>query len=167
MESKQVPSPKVLFDVREQGYRNWWFSLIGFGIMGIGLACYANRDLDLIWHGWPMPVRIGWCYFFSGFGCLWTALVSTSTLREYLDLNRALAGGRYQVDEGEIRELRTFREGTAESFWLNNKIFKYNYAQVTSAFNITSSRGSPLREGLFVRVFHTRGCILRIEALES
>ncbi len=114
-----------------------------------------------------MPVRIGWCYCVGGFGCLWTLLVFTSTLREYLDLSSALAGGRYQVDEGEIRELRTFREGIDESFRLNDKVFEYSYALMTSAFNITSSKGGPLREGLVIRVFHTRGCILRIEALES
>ncbi len=54
-----------------------------------------------------------------------------------------------------------------ERFDVNGINFSYSDYMVTGGFNVTSSHGGPVREGLAVRICYKDGEILRLEVGRS
>ena len=74
--------------------------------------------------------------------------------------------GRFEVAEGEVRDFQTPPPGkrTPEAFTVAGARFSYSDADLSQGgFNSESSDRGPIREGVYVRISHHDGRILKLE----
>jgi hypothetical protein len=149
---------KVVFDITQKAF-DWRFPAVGFlfVIVGMILAWMGRR------HAWAGFRRIG--YTFVGFGSLWTLIVLSTTLREYVMLHQAYRNGQYSVVEGQVENFRPmpYDGHQQECFSVQHTTFCYSDFERTAGFNNAASHGGPIRSGLPVKVAYVDGHILRIE----
>jgi len=162
-----VPAPAVVyqlaFDVSQAGYRAWWFPAIGLLCVGVGVALVKRRELL------ARKLTISGAFFvsygFLGGAILWTGVALTVTLSDYLTLSGALRRGEAQVTEGPITELQsaTTEDRVEDRFTVCGVPFNCSDDRVTAGFDQTRARGSPVREGLWVRISNLGARIARLE----
>lgn len=156
---------ELVFDVRREGYRNWWFP--AFGLIFVVVGC------GMLWFRRYYPVRSGkWLrwrrafpYIWTGFSVFWVITAFVGTYYEYRSMINALDHGRYEVVEGIVERFVPMpKEGHVnERFVVGGRRYSYSDYEVTAGFNNTSSHGGPIREGLRVRVVDVDGKIARLE----
>jgi hypothetical protein len=148
---------QVVFDLAQSGYKAWWFPASGLIGVAIGLTMlFSPHNFET--SRWPAGgVRILGVLFLA-FSAAWTFNTFKGTFDHYRKLADRLARGDYQVVEGTVDNYERLR--TAERFSVGGVRFEYSDARVTSAFNDTSG---PIRPGLYVRISHADGAILRLE----
>ena len=155
---------EVVFDLAEEGYRQWWFGAFGIPFIAVGVAL---RVIGPRLAGGKMSPRFYRVFslYFLGFAILWTAGAFGATYREYSHLSSALESGEFDVVEGPVRDFVPMpRTGHArESCVVDGQRFEYSDYYVTAGFNNTKSHGGPIDHGLHVRVSHVEGVIIRLE----
>jgi hypothetical protein len=158
---------KLVFDVVQEGYRNWGFLVPGliFIVIGIGMLV----------HRWKFPAKDTkfsariFPYFFAGFAILWTATSFWGTFSEYFKLKQAVLNGKYEVIEGTITDFVPMPSGghAKEHFKVNGHYYEYSNFNVIAGFNKTQAYGGPLRGGMPVRIAEVDGQIARLEIIEA
>lgn len=81
-----------------------------------------------------------------------------------------LKSGKTKTVEGKVHVLREQPEGgdaPGDKVEIGGKTFELNYFHDAPGYNVTISHGGDLREGVFVRIHHYRGYILKIEMYEK
>jgi hypothetical protein len=153
----------VIFDLAQEGYRTWWFPAHGLVLMvcGLGLVKFRAR---LPAHG-PAWVNRYFPFVFLTFMTLWTLGAIWSTYTEYMTLTAALRAGNVQIVEGMVSAFSPQpKEGKRnESFCVAGRCFFYSAFNVTNAYNRTATNGGVIKDGLFVRIHHVDGRIVRLE----
>ena len=101
---------------------------------------------------------------FLGMAIFLAVAACALSLGEYAVLRRAVLNGEYQVVEGYIGRFvpMPYTGHPSEHFAVGGVEFEYSDYLITSAFNQTRSHGSPLDEGVYVRIWYRKGKILRI-----
>jgi hypothetical protein len=150
----------IVFDLAASGYKAWTFPAIGLILLAVGLALSWFPGLFAHWPWTPAGIRV-FGQLFAGFAAVWTAVSFWATYSLYLDLADQLVKGRYEVVEGPVEDYK--RSETEESFSVRGVVFSYSSSAPTSAFNHTAAEGGPVRPGLYVRITHVDGKILRLE----
>ncbi len=100
---------KLVFDVVQEGYRNWDFVAPGviFIVIGVGMLV----------HRWKSPAKDTTCrarifpYLFAGFALFWTTTSFWGTFSDYYKLKKALQTGKFEVVEGTISDFRSHAVG--------------------------------------------------------
>lgn len=155
---------EVVFDLAEEGYRQWPLGAFGVLFIAVGVALLVIGPR--LARGW-MSARFYRVFslYFLGFAVVWTAAAFGATYREYRRLSAALETGQFEVVEGPVREFvpMPLAGHAMESFVVDGRRFEYSDYVVTAGFNNTASHGGPIAEGLQVRVSHVRGVIVRLE----
>lgn len=154
----------VLYDVTRNGIGifPWLFFFIAW-IGGDILAGFSLRNPEerrraskLLWV-WLIAWNLGW-----GFG-------TVGVLSQYISNRNALKSGNYEISEGYVtdfhRQIR-WKKGDLEHFAVSGKVFQYSSAMLGGAA-MRSSDGfnPPLDAGLYVRIYHRKNLILRLEAM--
>jgi hypothetical protein len=96
---------------------------------------------------------------------LWTLVSFAASYGEYVSLRHALEAGRYSVVEGEVTDFNPMpRNGKGyESFVVSGKRFIFSDSELTAGFNQTTSHGSPIHVGAYVRIAYIGDTVVRLE----
>lgn len=158
---------RLVFDVVQEGYRNWDFVAPGliFVVIGVGMLI----------HRWKSPAKDTtlrariFPYFFAGFALFWTTTSFWSTFSDYYKLKQALQTGKFEVVEGTIIDFvpMPWAGHAQEHFKVKEHYYEYSNFNVIAGFNKTQAYGGPLRGGLQVRIADVGGQIARLEILET
>jgi hypothetical protein len=153
---------RLVFDAATSGARVFLHVAPGvlFAVMGILLITVGDKFL----RANPVFVQwFGWAFFL--FSLFWTTVAFIWQGGDYLAARRALSSGSYATAEGRVTDFVPMPyEGHArESFVVDGQRFEYSDYKVTPGFNQTRSHGGPISEGVYVRIAHQDGIILRLE----
>jgi hypothetical protein len=145
---------RVVFDLYQKGF-DWWFPAFGLLFVFIGgvYVCFVRGSRRLAG------------YFFIGFACLWSGVIFSSMLREYVALRSAYRRSQFSVVEGRVTDFHPmpYQGHQSECFSVRSQTFCYSDYEVTAGFNNSASHGGPIREGLPVRVSYIGNTIVRLE----
>jgi hypothetical protein len=148
---------ETVFLVTEKHFEFWP------GALGITLSCVTlllgyllGRRKPVLWR-----TTLGICFF----GLTLSIFVLTVMYLDFRNLRNAYLGGDYIVVEGPVVHFRPMGErgDEKESFSVGSASFEYSPNYLTPGFNQPAYRGGPIREGLWVRVTHHHGVILKLE----
>jgi hypothetical protein len=153
----------VVFDVTQEGYRQWTFPAFGLILVAAGLAVLIfellrpSRKFKKVNRIYPS--------IFIGMALLWTLVSFAFTFGDYLILRNRVRNGRCEVVEGTVSSFVPMPpEGHAmEHFIVNGHYYEYSDYQVIAGFNHTQSHGGPIAEGRRVRICDVGGEIARLE----
>ena len=149
----------TLYDVSRDGigFIPWFFALFWIaGIVGVGIAIKRSpngRFFLTLWMAfWLVAGGVGmWSVFY-----------------QYAANVRALKAGTCAIAEGPIENFHPqniMRKGDDEHFVVDGHQFRYAYDTLGGG-GLRSSKSFrvPLREGLYVKVWHRGGIICRLDA---
>jgi len=154
---------RLVYDVAQAGYTDWWFPAIGVAIFAFALASrYFRRKETRALGPW-------FTHLFAGFAMCWVMGTFWATYGGYRSMRNALRSGRFTVVEGRVRNFHPSDPGdhTDETWEVESggRMYRYAYApsSLTPGFRKTSVHGGPVHEGLRVRVADVDGYIARLE----
>lgn len=150
---------QTVFDIHKTGYSEWWFP-------GLGLIFLIVGGLFVMGRQWLGPKSLQSIpRLLIGFGAIWTVLALLFTLSPHLRLSAALRRGHCVVTEGVVTEYQPMPPTGHgfESFVVSGKRFDYSDYVLSAGFHKTALRGSPIREGVYVRIHHVGNEIARLE----
>jgi hypothetical protein len=146
--------------------------LLAFGVVMVFLCIRGVRRLRMAsgerkgWRRWV----IDWPPWFE-VACGVVGLLLCSVILTLSAIRTASAlhvywGQTYNVSEGMVTVLHEqAREGHDEGdiIRVGNDQFEINYFRYTPGYKRTIARGGVLRQGVYARVFHYKGTVLRID----
>ena len=155
---------ETVYDLQSEGYAEWWFPAFGLAmvILLVVILCY-NQKLGKWRNSTRAHKRLQWLAL--GFPVVWTIWAIRGTYLEYRKLSAIMNEGNVSMVSGRITNFDPMPTGghRDESFRVNGERFSYSDYSVSPGFKKTAVHGGPLREGLFVRVTHINGVIVRLE----
>ncbi len=159
---------ELIFDVTQNGFRNWTFPAFGLVFVAVGLFLLKNRaSLPHMFPGKLGPKDgAKLAYFVLAFSVLWTTVSFVTSGRDYLVLRRALKEGNIDVVEGRVENFVSIPD-KSERFTVCGAAFSYSDYLVTAGYNNTSSHGGPIRAGIWVRIAHLGNSIARLEVAKG
>ncbi len=95
-----------------------------------------------------------------------TAIGTIANILHWSALVRALKNGDCRTVEGEVKSFHprsVTPENAPESFCVADVCFSYIARDLTPHFNLTKAEGSPLENGVYVKVWYSGRDILRLE----
>ena len=161
----------VVFDLLHAGFEIWSSPAFFLIFIGVGLIMirYPRRMMELTnWTKHPKLYK-----FFSwvslGFAIFMTVLFFTLTYRSYTSLRDAYIDGNFEVVEGPVENFQPIRSSgrLRGSFTVAGQGFSYSDNSVTPGFKNTYSHLGPISAGVYVRIFHINGQIVRLEMERS
>lgn len=152
----------TVFDIAVAGFKDWQFSAFGLIFVAIGTAIFFAptiiRRLGLPFMDFPSKRLTFFRYAFLGFALFWTAVAFLTTYGTY-SRHRALAASNgCTTVEGPVMDFTPMPSGGhgEESFLVSGIRFSYSDFMVSDAFNITASRGGPIKKDAYVRICYDR-----------
>jgi len=157
---------QTVYDLAQTGYDAWHSVSTGLILSAIGAAMVLFPSLlKTTTSGWRI---FAWVYFLFAVG--WTVIVFSTTYGTYSFLLGRLQSGEYQIAEGIVENFDPIPEEghKHESFDVAGQHFEYSDFDLSrGGFNNAASHGGPIRAGLYVRISHVKGVIVRIEVRRS
>ena len=152
-------NPELVFDVAKEGYTAWFFPLIGLGFLTLSLLLLWNERRE------PQNKRHWRTIFMVVFSALWTIVALFGTLGSHLRARSARASGNYQTVEGVVENFvpQPYNGHAIERFTVSGVPFSYSDYIVAPGFHQSRSHGGPITGGLYLRIGHVKGMILRLE----
>ena len=150
---------ETVFEISQKGYEWWWpATLAGFALFWLAFARFLSVKPEK-----KDEVVFGYCLFV--FTSFLSVLIFFNAYPEYRKFRTAYAMGQYEVIEGRVERFRPmpYEGHSLESFVVAGTRFSYSDFVSTPGFNNTASHGGPIRDGLWVRIAHRNGVILKLE----
>ncbi|HXQ68698.1 MAG TPA: hypothetical protein VN980_19185 [Alphaproteobacteria bacterium] len=158
----------IIYDLANQGYDEWWFpatGLLAAGFAGTIYGLFRSLFKNIVPTAAKKSARRA--IFFS---LILALLAFIWTYSEYSNLRKAYEGGAYQQVSGEIEHFADtgpgLQPGTVR-FSVGKITFSYSRYAVSPGFRKTRDLGSPLHEGLMVRIRYIGTAIVRLEVCGS
>lgn len=152
-----------VFDISQDWYSQLWLPFAGvlFVLVSFGFVI-ARHWLSPSWLRF-MPL-VGLI-----FGIAWTVASLFITAIPYFELLGALRNGRCTVTEGIVAHYEPEPPSGHgwESFSVDDSHFKISKYVLSPGFHETHLNGSPIREGLHVKIYHLDNDIARLEVARS
>ena len=104
-----------------------------------------------------------------GFAVIWTALVFAPIYliykSSYVPVRDAYLQGRYETIEGKIEQIQQISDtgGSDETLVVGGKSLSYSGSACTPSIKRMRSRGVAIGKGVYVRINHISGRIVRLE----
>ncbi len=155
----------TVFDIREEGWRNWWLAIGAVGLAA--LVIRESRHAGLISYLFSRNNRrIGRFTVASTAFVIGFAFVAV-TLPNYLRMRLSAGSGEYSTVEGVVRRFHAQGEmGHDEESWCVERIcVAYSYPTLHNRFSRVAERGGPVRKGLRVRIELAGGDIIKLEVV--
>jgi hypothetical protein len=164
-----------VFNVLNSGFTSYQpilFSLFALLIL-IGIYYFDKADLE------KYPVLkifrrkdfTGGLFFLLAFPIVGTCFLFSIliTYSQYASLSDGMKLGKYQLLEGVVENFKPAAESSKppEKFTVAGHDFELREYDVTSAFHQTSFYGSPIRNGIKVRIYCVGGEIAKLEIRKS
>lgn len=166
-----TPEFVVVYDILEQGLETFQFLLLLGILSGVVAGCYnIIKTLRQGQHDW-----VNVCGLLVFLICLviWISLVGNFVSGILWQQWRCMSWakkGDFQVAEGHVQGYRRTKltKWTArESFTVNGVHFFLSDSDwLKAGFNKTSWRGGPFRGGVYARISHKDGYLLKVETVE-
>jgi hypothetical protein len=140
-----------------------WRLAIGISALLVGVIAIAfkSRKKGARPKDWVMPL------FLTAWSLLWLFMHDFPNTFGYVNsLLDAYEKGQYQVVEGEVRVLHqqpATGHTKGDVITVNGTEFEVNYFRATPAYRNTISHGGVLRAGVYARIYHVNGEILRLD----
>ena len=142
---------QIIFDAVVSGYRTWTSILPGVIILLGGIYVFYKNSKDSRYQGPPLLIK-GFKYFFFTGAILGVLLPFYGTYSEYLLIQQAIKNNDVLIVEGVVTDFHPQARPEPEGFCIKETCFEYSDGVVTNGFNNTVATGSPIREGLPVRI---------------
>lgn len=154
----------TVFDVTQNGYRQWSTAAFGLIFVAVGLALPTLIRSGIFRK--PAPWMEKWFpRVFLGFAIFWTATSFLATYIGYRGAVHAIRSQQARFVDGTVSQFipMPYTGHAMESFVVQSVRFEYSDYVVTAGFNNTTSHGGPIREGLPVRIWYRGNEILRLD----
>lgn len=98
---------------------------------------------------------------------------STIFIRSIIQSNRLVSAykrGEYEVAKGIVHVLHKQPAGghdKGDIFRIGDDEFVINYFRFTPGYNLTIANGGVLKDGVYAKVYHQKGTIMRIDILKT
>ncbi len=154
----------TVFDVTTAGFKGWGFVVLGLFFITLGLAL-----LVIIWNrivrNVPPTMAQWYPTVILGFAALLTTWACLTSVSDYRSAVAAMETHQASLVEGVVTNFHPMpRSGHgSDSFYVEGVRFAFSDFVSTAGFNQTESHGGPIHAGLRVRIWHTRGEILRLD----
>ncbi len=154
---------RVAYNILEEGYSGWSFDIgcFLFALVGVGLIWVVRKlvknDYRILALITPFVIVV--------FSVVLGTVGLISGLNEYNKSREMLRDGQTSYVEGVVRYFSSGKN--YESFEVNGIEFSYDYNTVNAGFRQTKNHGGPIDKGVYVRIWHDRGTILRLEVAKS
>lgn len=165
------PDLVLVYDFFDDGLQDWWFPAFGLVFVAIGwlMVRYMPR---LMSHGrrgfvfWYARI-FTWIWF--GGAVVFTVVSFGAIIAVFLILRHDYSDGRFEVVEGPVESYRAATAGSddRESYVVGDWRFSYSDFDAFPGYHKTRRRGSPIDEGVYVRISHVNGAIVRLEVERS
>lgn len=146
-----------IFNIATDGFRQIWApAFVGLLLVALSGFCltvmYRSRH---VWFAWILIV-------------VTTVLTAAAAIVPYVSYRKhcgLLARGEYDSVQGVVERFTPMPAGghAPERFSVRGEEFSYTSYSATPFFQRTQTDGSPIRDGLYVRIAHVDGNILRLE----
>jgi hypothetical protein len=158
------------YDLAEQGFGQWWFLLLGLLMSLLGILVFV------VGYAWPRErlaligilLRIGGASFFIG----WITISTYQTIVGY-SLYQTLLQMKYEGKERRVQGIVTNfspynlqKYSVVESFELDGHFFSYSPNEIRAGFRQTSAKGSPIHNGVYLRVAYVGNSITQLEVCQ-
>ena len=148
---------KTVFDIAGDGIRQIWvLPLIGLVLLVFSAECVVVvRNSERVWFAWLLVTLTA----------AFTIVSSALPLTIYMKGRRALSTGSYDKVEGRVEHFRPMPAGghALERFTIRGEEFTYTDYATSPFFHQTRRSGGPVHDGVYLRVFHVDGDIIRLE----
>ncbi len=142
-----------------------WFRMA----IGIGAAIAGMVWLVRVWR-----IQAGWRQMFNavsliGFGAIWLIVTLPLWNLATSDTNRLLLiqlSGQSEVTEGAVHVTHMqplHGHAAGDKIIVGDRQFEINYFMVTPGYRQTIAHGGALREGVYSRLHHYDGVIIKVE----
>lgn len=158
MVGKREVQYETIFVITGKNFQ-WWpsLSVLAFALVLALAAIIAHRRKE--------SLRMWGLVGFSVMSFVIAVLLFAGMYSEFRTLRTAYLDGKYEVAEGTIQDFTPIGKGGSreERFTVAGQRFSYSDFELTPAFNQSTLKGGPMRQGLQVRIYHLRGRILRVD----
>ncbi len=159
------------YDLADQGFGEWWFLLLGLFLGSLGIAFFfgANSMFRERTSLFGTLLRIGSITFAIG----WMAIGVYQTARgyySYRQLLEARSRGEEQSVEGIVENFSPYdlqKNSPTESFKIDDHLFSYSPNEIRAGYRQTQAKGSPIKNGIYLRVSYMGDSITRLEICHS
>lgn len=158
----------VIYDLTRAGYEAWWFPCLGL------VACAGAAAIYVLFRLAPAklvnPSARGGILLVMPLSLIWSLVSFILTYSEYDRLRNAYEHGAYQEVSGRIKNYTNsgpdIQPGTVR-FAVDNATFSYSRYEAGAGYHGAGGSGTPLRDGVTVRVKHIENSIVRLEVCGS
>jgi len=108
-------------------------------------------------------IYLPWILVITGLFCVTLSFVLWNKANDLFDI---YTKGRYEIIEGRVQVLRKQHfhgHSPGDLIKINDSQFVIDYFTIGPEYKKTISRGGALRDGVFARIYHYKGDILRID----
>ena len=160
-----MPDFTTVFEIARNS-NGVWADLAFRCFVGVAVLLGGVRGLVVKWKKREMKNCIA-PLFAIGWSVFWIYLHNFPVGFEHINsLVRAYRNGEYQVAEGPVRVLHE-QPATGHSqgdiIAVNGQEFEVNYFYATPAYRKTLAHGGVLAGGVYARIYHHNGEILRVD----
>jgi hypothetical protein len=142
-----------------------WFRMV----IGIGTAIAG-----MVWLVRVLRMRAGWRQMFNsvfliGFGAIWLIVTLPEWNLATSDTDRLIQiqhSGQSEVTEGTVHVTHmqpVNGHASGDKIIVGNRQFEINYFLLTPGYRQTIAHGGALREGVYARLSHYDGVIIKVE----
>jgi hypothetical protein len=151
----------------------WSNGLLADGLfrLFIGVAALIGGITGVVYVWRKRGVRPRWdlipALFLTAWAVSWLVMHDFPQMFRRIDhLAEAYEKGRYEIAEGIVAVLReqpAHGHSSGDRIVVGGKPFEVNYFHATSTYRQTIAHGGALRAGVYARLSHADGAILRVE----
>jgi hypothetical protein len=152
------------YDLLKDGYQHWAFFVLGILLGAVGVALFVSgRGTPLILY---IILRVGGI----GFAVAWFSIGIYQTYLGYSSYRQLIgeySSGQDMNVEGVVSNFISYEARRSsrprESFTVDGRTFFYSPDEIGPGFQETRARGSPIENGIFVRIRYIGDVIVRLE----
>lgn len=152
---------ETIYDIQQAGCRYGFISAI-LGLLVIYSAVEWYRGKRWLVSGRTQMgySPITFCLFFG----VLTLVAFVTTWGDYFSLTNAIKNGRAMSVDGMVSNFHSAENiKSTESFVVGDRVFSYSKYAVKQGFNMLKLEGSPLANGVHVRVSYVDDHIVRLD----
>jgi len=157
----------LVYDVATEPVRGWPLGIVAVvaGIVGVAALVLRRRIPEIDTNAGRVPGG-AFVALLAGAVAFITGSMLASSLGDQRDMREALRDGRATPVEGPVFGLKEdgYQNHRSVSFEVDGTRLEYSESSIDqNGYRTLPSKGSPLRDGLAVRIVHLGPRILRLE----
>ena len=161
---------EVFFDATVYGFTTWTYALFSLPLVAVGIY-FCSKPIEYFGSKISPKFINGFRYLYLVFAVFGAILDFSGTYSDYLFFKQVVENNEVMVVEGVVTNFREVARPEPERFCVDTVCFEYTEYTVTWGFHLIARNGSPIRDGLPVRITYaqepymetTRNIIVKLE----